>query len=154
MTNILLTGGHAGTTALSVIEEFQSREDTRDWKIFWIGAQHAVEGKKTPTLESQILPKLGITSYSIIMGRLQRKFTRYTLASLIKIPFGFIHALYLLKKIKPQVILSFGGFAAYPVVVVGSLLKIPVVIHDQTAAAGRANMFSARFAKKVAISGA
>jgi UDP-N-acetylglucosamine--N-acetylmuramyl-(pentapeptide) pyrophosphoryl-undecaprenol N-acetylglucosamine transferase len=150
--NILLTGGHAGTTALAVIEEIQSREDTKDWKISWIGAQHAVEGKKTKTLESQILPRLGIATYSIIMGRLQRKITRYTLFSLVKIPFGFIHAFYLLKKIRPQVILSFGGFAAYPVVVVGSFLKIPVVVHDQTAAAGRANLFSARFAQKVAIS--
>jgi UDP-N-acetylglucosamine--N-acetylmuramyl-(pentapeptide) pyrophosphoryl-undecaprenol N-acetylglucosamine transferase len=150
--NVLLTGGHAGTTALAVIEEIQSREDTRDWKISWIGAKQAVEGKKTPTLESQILPKLGISTHAIIMGRLQRRFTRYTLASLVKIPFGFVHAFFLLKKIKPQVILSFGGFAAYPVVVIGSFLKISVAIHDQTAAAGRANMFSAKFAKKIAIS--
>ena len=149
---VLLTGGHAGTTALAVIEEIQSDDHTKDWKIFWIGAQKAVEGKKSLTLESQVLPKLGVTTYSIIMGRLQRKFTRYTIPSLIKIPFGFFHAFYLLKKIKPQVILSFGGFAAYPVVVVGSFLKIPVVIHDQTAAAGRANMYSARFASKIAIS--
>lgn len=149
---VLLTGGHAGTTALAVIEEIKSREDTKQWEISWIGAQHAVEGKKSPTLESKVLPKFGVTTYSIIMGRLQRKFTRYTISSLCKIPFGFIHAFFLLKKIKPHVILSFGGYAAYPVVVVGSFLKIPVVIHDQTAAAGRANLFSARFAQKVAIS--
>src|SRR4029078_6811783 len=100
---VLLTGGHAGTTALSVIEEMQSNENTKDWKLFWIGAQKAVEGKSSPTLESQILPKFGVTTYGIIMGRLQRKFTRYSIPALLKIPVGFVHALYLLKKIRPDV---------------------------------------------------
>lgn len=149
---ILLTGGHAGTTALAVIEEIQSRDDTKDWNLYWIGARQAVEGKKHPTLESQTLPKLGVTTYGLIMGRLQRRFTRYTIPSLLKIPFGFVHAFSLLKKIKPSVVLAFGGATAFPVVVVARILKIPIIVHEQTAAGGRANMYSSKFATKIAIS--
>ncbi|MBI4153582.1 UDP-N-acetylglucosamine--N-acetylmuramyl-(pentapeptide) pyrophosphoryl-undecaprenol N-acetylglucosamine transferase [Candidatus Woesebacteria bacterium] len=148
-TEIVLTGGHAGTTALAVVKEIKRRKPS--WKIFWIGAAFAIEGKNIPTLESRVFPKMGVIFKPIFTGRLQRKFTFWTIPSLLKIPFGFIHALALLVAIKPKVILSFGGFAAFPVVVVGALLGIPVIIHEQTVVVGRANKFSAPFAKKIAL---
>jgi len=146
---IVLTGGHAATTALATIEELIRDEE---WDIYWIGSGKAMEGKDVPTLESRIFPKIGIKSYEIISGRLQRKLTFWSLPSMIKIPFGFFHAMVLLLKIKPRAILSFGGFAAFPVVVAGFFLRIPVVLHEQTSAAGRSNIFSAKFAKKIALS--
>ncbi len=151
-TKVLLTGGHAGTTALAVVEEIKSLPDTRDWNLFWIGARSAFEGRNVPTIESKILPQLGVKCFSIITGKIQRKFGRYTIFSIMKIPVGFIHAFLVLRRIKPQIILSFGGFAAFPVVIWGKVMKIPVVIHEQTAAAGRANEYSSRFARKIAIS--
>lgn len=148
MKHILLTGGHAATTALSVIKELKK---SNKFKISWIGAGRAIEGAQVPTLEAKIFPKEGIKCYHIITGRIQRKFTKYTIISLLKIPIGFLHALLILLKAKPDVILSFGGYAAFPVVVVGHFLKIPIVIHEQTIAAGRANLFSARFATKITL---
>ena len=145
---IVLTGGHAATTALATVEELIRRGS---WDIYWIGAKTAIEGKDVPTLESEIFPKVGIRSYKIVSGRIQRKLTFWTLPSLVKIPFGFVHAIFLLLKIKPKIILSFGGFASFPVVVIGFCLRIPIVIHEQTSAVGRANKLSARFAKKIAL---
>ncbi|MGB6881826.1 MAG: UDP-N-acetylglucosamine--N-acetylmuramyl-(pentapeptide) pyrophosphoryl-undecaprenol N-acetylglucosamine transferase [Microgenomates group bacterium] len=155
---VVLTGGHAATTALATIEELIRRNALQvslkrrgGWDICWIGAKRAIEGKSVPTLESKIFPEMGIRSYPIISGRLQRKFTLWTLPSVAKIPFGFLHALFLLLKIRPKIILSFGGFAAFPVVVAGFILRIPVVIHEQTMAAGRASKYSAPFARMVAL---
>jgi UDP-N-acetylglucosamine--N-acetylmuramyl-(pentapeptide) pyrophosphoryl-undecaprenol N-acetylglucosamine transferase len=62
-----------------------------------------------------------------------------------------VHAIFLLLKIRPKIILSFGGFASFPVVVIGFCLRIPIVIHEQTSAAGRANKAAARFAKNIAL---
>ncbi len=145
---IVLTGGHAATTALATVEELIRRGS---WDIYWIGARTAMEGKSVPTLESEIFPKIGIRSYKIISGKIQRKLTLWTLPSLVKIPFGFVHAIFLLFKIRPKIILSFGGFAAVPVVIVGFCLRIPIVIHEQTSVAGRANKLSAKFANKIAL---
>jgi UDP-N-acetylglucosamine--N-acetylmuramyl-(pentapeptide) pyrophosphoryl-undecaprenol N-acetylglucosamine transferase len=149
---IVLTGGHAATTALSIIEELVRREGKSFiWDICWIGAQVAVEGTSTKTLESEIFSKLGIKIFTINAGRLQRKFTLWTIPAVIKLPMGFIQSLFLLLRIRPDIILSFGGFAALPVVVVGYFLKIPIVIHDQTGGVGRANKLSLPFAKKIAV---
>ncbi len=147
---IVLTGGHAATTALATIEELIKTGIPMD--MYWIGARSAVEGKRVPTLESKIFPGLGVRHHPIIMGRLQRKWTVWTLPAYAKIPFGFLHALILLIKIRPKIILSFGGYVAFPVVFGGWLLRIPVIVHEQTTAVGLSNKLSAHFANRIAIS--
>lgn len=145
---IVLTGGHAATTALSTIEALSASK----WEISWIGSPRALEGQKQLTLEFREFPKLGIRCYPIVAGRIQRRFTRHTIISLFKVPVGFIHALYLILKIRPDVIISYGGFAAFPVVVAGWIARCPIVLHEQTIAIGLANKFSIPFATKIALS--
>jgi UDP-N-acetylglucosamine--N-acetylmuramyl-(pentapeptide) pyrophosphoryl-undecaprenol N-acetylglucosamine transferase len=150
---IILTGSHAGTTALAVTEELIRRSGKRIiWDIYWIGTKRALEGKDIPTIESNVLPKAGVKFHQIVSGRIQRKFTLWTIPALFRIPIGFIHALKIIHKIKPHIILSFGGFASFPVVVVGWLLNIPIIVHEQTAIFGRANKLASMFSNKIALS--
>ena len=146
---LVLTGGHAATAALATVLELKKRK--KGMTLHWIGTRRAVEGKNTKTLESSVLPKLGVKFHNIISGRLQRKFTFWTIPSLLKIPIGFIQAFSLLARIKPKAVLSFGGFASVPVVFAAWLMRIPVVIHEQTSAAGLANKISSKFASKIAL---
>lgn len=146
---LILTGGHAATTAVAVVEEIKYQN--KDWKLYWIGVKNAIEGKKVVTLESEVLPRLGVEFLPLVTGRLQRRFTFWTIPSILKIPVGFIQSLYYLIKIKPKVVLSFGGFASFPVVFNAKLLGIPVVIHEQTSAAGRANLAVKNFATKITL---
>lgn len=147
---IVFTGGHGATTALAVIEEIKSRK--YDWDIYWIGSRSAVEGRKEKTLEYEFFPKHGIKFLPIITGRFQRRFTFWTIPSILTIPIGFAQAFWHIFKIKPEVVLSFGGYSAFPVVVCAKLLGVKVVIHEQTSAAGRANLASKAFADKIALS--
>ncbi len=148
---IVLTGGHAATTAISVVEQLLRKRGNFEWDIHWIGATKAIEGKSVPTLEYQIFPKLNVKFHPIIAGRIQKRFGIWTVPSLIKIPIGFIHALLILLEIRPKLIVSFGGFASFPVVTVGWILRIPIIIHEQTSTAGRANRYSSFFASKIAL---
>ena len=148
---ILLTGGHAATTAISVIEELIRRYGKSGIDISWIGARFSIEGKGIGGLELKIFPELGVKSYLLNTGRLQRKFTRYTIFSLLKLPVGFIQAVYYILKIKPEVTLSFGGFAAFPVVFASWLFGIPVLIHEQTTKVGLANKLSIYFAEGILL---
>ena len=146
---VVLTGGHAGATAYALIQEIKKHK--KDYHICWIGAKYAIEGAKLTTFEYNVFPSIGVIYYPIITGRIQRKFTFWTIPSILKIPIGFIHALLLLIKIRPKVILSFGGYASFPVVVMGWILRIPVIIHEQTIVFGRANKYSSFFANKIAL---
>lgn len=147
---VLMTAGHAATTAFSLFEEIKSTKE--NWEVLWVGTKKAVEGKDVTTLEHKIFSNLGIRSYFINSGRLQRKLSIYTIPSILKFPVGFFEALAILLREKPDIIVSFGGHVSFPVTLAGFLIGIPVVVHEQTTAAGLANKLEAVFAKKVAIS--
>jgi len=149
---IVLTGGHAATTAVAVIEEIKKDSEALLWELYWLGEKYAFEGKKALSLEYQVLPKLGVNFVSLVSGRLQKRFTFWTIPSIIKIPIGFIHASFILLRIRPKVVLSFGGFSSFPVVFISWLMRVPVIIHEQTSAVGRANRLASVFAIKIAIS--
>jgi UDP-N-acetylglucosamine--N-acetylmuramyl-(pentapeptide) pyrophosphoryl-undecaprenol N-acetylglucosamine transferase len=148
---ILLTGGHAATIGIAVVEELRNQYKDSEIEIFWIGSKKAIEGSKAATLEYKIYPKIGIKTYSIDAGKIQTKFTKYTILSLIKIPLGFLQSLILIFKLKPKIVLSLGGYASFPVVFWAWVFGIPIILHEQTVVAGRASLASAFFAKKIAL---
>lgn len=144
---IVLTGSHF-TPAQAVIEELKKSSV----EIIYLGRKYTREGDDSLSVESEILPKLGVKFIPLITGRLQRSFTIYTIPSLLKIPIGFLQAFYLILKEQPDVVLSFGGYVAVPVVISAWLLSIPIIIHEQTLVSGLANTVSAYFASKIAVS--
>ncbi|MBI3985180.1 MAG: UDP-N-acetylglucosamine--N-acetylmuramyl-(pentapeptide) pyrophosphoryl-undecaprenol N-acetylglucosamine transferase [Candidatus Levybacteria bacterium] len=142
---ILIIGGHL-SPALSVIENL------KDDEVFYVGRKYSMEADSAVSLEYQIINDLNIPFFELNTGRLQRAFTRHTISSLTKIPIGLSQAVLLLKKIKPDVVLGFGGYVSVPVVMASYLLRIPSVIHEQTLEAGLANKMVSLFAKKICIS--
>jgi UDP-N-acetylglucosamine--N-acetylmuramyl-(pentapeptide) pyrophosphoryl-undecaprenol N-acetylglucosamine transferase len=143
---IAIIGGHL-TPALSVIEHLP-----KDVEVIYIGRKFALEGDPAYSLEYQAIHARNIPFIHITTGRLQRSFTSKTLPSLAKLPQGFMQAAKILKKEKPDVILSFGGYVSVPISIVGKLMGIPVVIHEQTLEAGLANRMVAPFANAICVS--
>jgi len=149
---IVLTGGHAATPGIATVRELRKRNFGKELQIYWVGSKKSAEGSKISTLEYKIYPEIGVKFYPITAGKIQTKFTRHTIPSLLKIPVGFVQAFIALLKIKPKVVLSFGGYASFPVVFWAWVFRIPVFLHEQTVAAGRASMASSFFATWVAVS--
>lgn len=145
---ICVTGGHL-TPALATVKELQNR-GAHD--IFYIGRKTATEGDKTPSIESQIVPQLGLRFFAIHPGRLQRSFSRYTIPSLMRVPWSFFESLSILLKENPNILVSFGGYVSLPVVLAGWCLRIPIVTHEQTAVVGLANRIISHFATRIAVS--
>lgn len=142
---VLIIGGHL-SPALSVIEHLKGED------IYFVGRKYGLEGDKALTLEYQTINNLGIPFFEITTGRVTRTLSKHTLLSISKMPLGFAKAVSIIKKVKPDVILGFGGYVSVPVVTAGSLLGIPIVLHEQTLEAGLANKVLARFATKICIS--
>lgn len=143
---IIIVGGHL-SPALAVIERLP-----KEAQVLFIGRKYALEGDKAFSLEYQKIISLGIRFINLTTGRLQRKFTRHTLTSLLKLPIGFVQALKILSIDKPDVVVCFGGYVQIPVAAAAYVLHIPVIIHEQTRKAGLANKLIAPFAKTVCIS--
>jgi UDP-N-acetylglucosamine--N-acetylmuramyl-(pentapeptide) pyrophosphoryl-undecaprenol N-acetylglucosamine transferase len=144
---IVLTGGHL-TPALALIEIFQKE----NWDIHYFGRTYAMQGDTQPSLESQLIPQKNIKFYSLNTGRFRRHVDLENIIDIGKIFIGVTHALLLLIKIRPRIVVSFGGYLGLPTVIAAWLLRIPAIIHEQISAAGLANRLSAPFATKIAIS--
>lgn len=145
---IMITGAHF-TPAVATIEEFRKTDGV---EVVYVGRRTTQEGDKTESVESRMLPAMGVKFIPIITGRLQRSLTVFTIPSLFKIPIGFLQALFIVSSERPDVILSFGGYVAMPIVIVGWLFSIPIIIHEQVLVSGLANTISSWFADKVAVS--
>ncbi len=144
---ILITGGHA-TCAMAVAEELIAK----GFDIEYVGRKYALEGDTAVSFEYNLVHSRNIPFHVLETGRLQRHLSREFLSSLIKVPAGFLRAQRLLKKIRPSCILSFGGYVALPVALVGAMMRIPVVTHEQTMRPGLTNRIISRFAKRLYIS--
>lgn len=142
---IVITGGHAAP-GLALLEELKKS----GWQVAWFGETKAMEG--AGTLEAQTIPRLGVAFYKIESAKIHRKFPFRSFLSFWKILAGFFESLVLLSKIKPSVVLSFGSYVSIPVAFAAWVLRIPVIIHEQTASSGLANRLVAKIAEKIAIS--
>ena len=145
---VLVTGAHF-TPAVATIEELKKLDDV---EVVYVGRKTTLEGDKVSSVESKEFPEMGVKFIPIITGRLQRSLTIFTFFSLLKIPIGFLQAFFIILRERPDVILSFGGYVAVPIVIVGWLFSIPVIVHDQALISGLANKISSIFADKIAIS--
>lgn len=145
---ILVTGSHF-TPAQAVIEKLL---EVPDLEIVYLGRKYARDDDKAASVESKILPDLGVKFIPLIAGRLNRFFSFYSLIALLKTPIGFIQSFYYLLKEKPDLIVSFGGFTGMPVVICGWFLSVPSLIHEQSLKMGLSNLISSIFANKIAVS--
>ena len=144
MKTIIFTGGHH-TSALVVAKALQAK----GWHIVWFGHRHSMWGDRADSAEYQEVTAAGIKFYNLWAGKFYKT---YNPLKLMLIPIGFIHSLLLLLFLKPQGIVSWGGYLAVPVVICGWLLGIPSITHEQTVVAGWANKLISFFVKKIAVS--
>ncbi|MBI2613639.1 MAG: UDP-N-acetylglucosamine--N-acetylmuramyl-(pentapeptide) pyrophosphoryl-undecaprenol N-acetylglucosamine transferase [Candidatus Levybacteria bacterium] len=143
---VVLIGGHL-SPALSVLDALP-----KDTEVLFIGRKYAFEGDNALSLEYKTITSMHVPFIGLNTGRLQRKITRFTLFSLLKLPFGIIKSFFILIEFRPDVVVGFGGYVSVPVIISAFVLRIPVVIHEQTMEAGLGNRIVSRFAKKICIS--
>ena len=111
------------------------------YDVHYIGSYNGIE--KT-LMEGCQIPYYGISS-----GKLRRYFDLKNFSDPFKVLKGFSEASKLLKKLKPDVVFSKGGFVSVPVVIAAKQLRIPVIIHESDMTPGLANKLSIPAASKV-----
>ena len=152
---ILVTGGGTGghvTPALAVIQTVQQMaQDATDWqpRFCYLGSAQGVEAK--------LAREAGIEFVGVQSGKLRRAkslaglFSRRNLADALRVPVGIAQALGAVRRFRPDVVLATGGYVSVPPVIAAGLLRIPVLIHEQTVQVGLANRIAARFARRIAL---
>lgn len=140
MKKIILTGGGTAghvTPNLALLPAL--REE--DFEIHYIGSYNGIERR---LIEATSIPYDGISS-----GKLRRYFDLKNFSDPLRVLKGYFEARKLMKKYKPDIVFSKGGFVAVPVVLAAKHYKVPVIIHESDMTPGLANKICIPAASKV-----
>jgi UDP-N-acetylglucosamine--N-acetylmuramyl-(pentapeptide) pyrophosphoryl-undecaprenol N-acetylglucosamine transferase len=137
---VLTGGGTAGhvTPNMAIIPELKAQ----GWDIHYIGTQSGIEKKLISNIE-------GIKYHSVNSGKLRRYIDIKNLIDPFKVMIGVAQSVNLIRKLKPHIIFSKGGFVSVPVVLGGWINRVPVIVHESDITPGLANKIATKFARTV-----
>ena len=140
MKKIVLTGGGTAghvTPNLALIPHLKEK----GYDITYIGSLDGIE--------KRLVSDFGIPYYGVSTGKLRRYFDPKNFSDPFRVIKGYGDARKILKKIRPDVVFSKGGFVSVPVVRAAASLKIPCIIHESDLTPGLANKLCIPVAEKV-----
>ncbi len=142
MKRIVLTGGGTAghvTPNIALLPKLKKA----GWDIVYIGSHGGIE--------KNLIKDHNIPYYGISSGKLRRYVSMENIKDPFKVVKGLWDAFKILKKLKPHVVFSKGGYVTVPVVMAANVLRIPVVIHESDITPGLANKIAMRFAKTICV---
>jgi UDP-N-acetylglucosamine--N-acetylmuramyl-(pentapeptide) pyrophosphoryl-undecaprenol N-acetylglucosamine transferase len=134
-------GGSAGhvTPNLALIPKLKEY----GYDVEYIGTSEGIERK--------IIEKQNIKYHAISSGKLRRYFDVKNFSDPFKVVKGMWQAYTIIKKERPNIVFSKGGFVSVPVVIGAYFNKIPVIAHESDITPGLANKISTPYCTKVCV---
>lgn len=140
MKKIIMTGGGTAGHVTPNIALMPALKEA-GYDIEYIGS---VNG-----MEKDLIQATGVPYHGISSGKLRRYFDWKNFSDPFRVIKGYGQAISLMKKIKPDVVFSKGGFVSVPVVLAAKHCHIPAIIHESDITPGLANRIAIKGAKKV-----
>ena len=144
MRVLLAGGGSAGHTSPLLATADALRRLDPDVEITCLGTPRG--------LENRVIPEAGYPLELIPPVPMPRRVN----ADLAKVPVRLRGAvketLAILDRVRPDVVVGYGGYVSVPAYVAARRRKLPLVVHEQNAVPGLANKLGARLATRVAVS--
>lgn len=147
---IIITGTHT-TPAIELINQLQ-KDEQFNWEIYYIGRCYNSSVSTQPSIESKLIPEVGVKFLGIQCGKLDRRWLLNTIRGIPQIFTGFQDANSIIKKIKPDIVVSFGGYVSVPVVIAAKLNHIKSITHEQTFTTSLSTKINSFFVDKIALS--
>lgn len=142
---IVLTGGLSGghTFPLVAVAREIRRVSKEEVEFLFLGSRGP--------FEETAMQQEGIRAKFLVTAKWRRYFSLQNYLDVFKFPLACLQALWHLLWFMPDAIFSKGGAASVPIALAAFCYRIPILLHDSDAVAGRANQWVARFARRIAI---
>ena len=114
------------------------------YDIYYIGSHGGIE--------QGLVEAAGIPYFAIASGKLRRYKSAKNITDIFRVGKGLLDALGIIRKIKPDIVFSKGGFVVVPVIAAARLLGVKSVIHESDMTPGLANKLAMPFAAKICVS--
>ena len=119
------TGGHL-FPAIAIADEIRKMIPAAS--IAFVGTK----GK----IEARVVPAQGYSFYPVWISGFRRKLTVENIMFPLKVVVALVQSFFLIKKLKPNVVVGTGGYVSGPVLYVASLLGVPTLVQEQNSYPG------------------
>ena len=102
-------------------------------------------------LEEKLVADLDIAFASITTGKLRRYISFENVVDMFRVLIGIVQSIRVVRRFKPNVVFSKGGYVAFPIVVASWLCGIPVVAHESDMTPGLSNRLSLPFVRTLCV---
>ena len=140
MKKIILTGGGTAghvTPNLALIPDLRER----GYEILYIGSYKGIE--------RELIKDAGVEYRAISSGKLRRYFDLKNFTDPFRVLRGYLQSRRIIRKFKPDIIFSKGGFVAVPVTLAAKHYRVPVISHESDMTPGLANKLSMPSATRI-----
>lgn len=133
------TGGHI-YPALAVASQLRSQYQA---EILFLGSDDG--------LETQLVPAAGFRLETIRAGKVRRYISWQTVKGVMRIPVGALQAIEVVRKFRPDVAFTSGGYVAVPAGVGAYLNRVPLLMHQQDVPPNLSNKQVAPLATRISV---
>src|SRR6266700_1189108 len=140
---ILVSGGGTGGhiyPALAVAT--QHRKEYRA-EILYLGSDDG--------LETELAPAAGFPFTVIKAGKLRRYISWQTFTGIARVPVGMAEAVNIVRKFRPDVVFTSGGYVAVPAGLAARLNGVPFLMHQQDVPPNLSNKLLAPLATRISV---
>lgn len=124
--------------ALAVAAQFAEADE-----VVFVGTPQGVE--------SRLVPEAGLEFRPLQARGFDRARPLSLLTSTLQIAESTVVARQWVSRMRPDVVVGFGGYVSIPVGLAAVLCRVPLVLHEQNSVPGLANRFLSRWAASVAV---
>ena len=141
---VLISGGGTGGHIYPALAVAKALQADYNAEILYLGDIHG--------LETQLVPKAGLPFVGIQAGKLRRYLSLKTLADLGRVPLSFFQAMRQVRRFRPDVAFTSGGYVSVPVGYAARWNRVPLVIHQQDVSPNLANRLLRPLATHISVS--
>ena len=142
MTKVALTGGGTAGHVIGNLAILPGLRQ-RGYELVYIGSHHGIE--------RDLIARTGLPYRAIASGKLRRYRSWKNLTDVVRVGRGLVDALHVLRREKPDLIFSKGGYVTVPVAAAAAILGIPFIGHESDLTPGLANRLASRWATRMLV---
>src|SRR6266446_4111256 len=133
------TGGHiypALAVAAQLRQEYQA-------EILYLGSDDG--------LETELAPAAGFALATVKAGKLRRYVSWKTITGVVRVPVGMAQAVGIVRRYRPQLVFTTGGYVAVPAGLAARLNSVPLLLHQQDVPPNLSNRMIAPLATRISV---
>ncbi len=140
---VLVSGGGTGGHIYPALAIATSLRKEYNAEVLFLGSDDG--------LEKELVPAAGFRLATVKAGKLRRYVSLETITGVMRVPLGMIQAISLVRKFRPDVAFTSGGYVAVPAVLASRVNGVPVLIHQQDVPPNLSNRLVAPLATRISL---